>query len=172
MFPPARHHAAEAPGVKHAGVDAAGGPAPDAGNDGMPLMDQVFTAIANRIAAFAGQPSAFIAATGCIVVWAFSGPVFDYSDTWQLVVNTATTVITFLMVFLIQNSQNRDAAAMQAKLDELIRAVAGARNEFIGIEHLTERQLTAIRTALEEECLEPASATASHVAVERLLRRI
>jgi low affinity Fe/Cu permease len=135
-------------------------------------MDQTFTAIANRIAAFAGQPYAFIIAAGCIVLWGLSGPVFQYSDTWQLVVNTATTVITFLMVFLIQNSQNRDAAAMQAKLDELIRAVADARNEFIGIEHLTERQLTAIRTALEKEGLEPDADSSSHAAVDRLLRRI
>src|SRR3546814_7950905 len=72
--------------------------------------------------------------------------MFGYSDTWQLIVNTSTTIITFLMVFLIQNSQNRDAAAIQAKLDELIRSLEGARNQFIGIEHLTERELKAIRS--------------------------
>ena len=80
-----------------------------------------------------------------------TGPAFHYSDTWQLVVNTATTIVTFLMVFLIQNSQNRHAAAMQAKLDELIRAVAEARNEFIGIEHKTDTEIEAIRAAIEEE---------------------
>ena len=77
------------------------------------------------------------------------GPLFHFSDTWQLVVNTGTTIITFLMVFLIQNSQNRDGAAMQAKLDELLRAVDKAREQFIGIEHLTDRQIELMRTALE-----------------------
>jgi low affinity Fe/Cu permease len=73
-----------------------------------------------------------------IIVWAVTGPLFHWSDTWQLVINTGTTIVTFLMVFLIQNAQNRDASAIQAKLDELIRAVGHARNEFIGIEHLTD----------------------------------
>ena len=86
-----------------------------------------------------------------VVVWAVTGPMFGFSDTWQLVINTGTTIVTFLMVFLIQNTQNRDAAAIQAKLDELIRAVAKARGEFIGIEHLTEKELEAIRAALEKE---------------------
>jgi len=134
-------------------------------------MDQAFTAVANRIAAFAGQPYAFIGAATCIVAWGLTGPLFGFSDTWQLVVNTATTVITFLMVFLIQNSQNRDAAAIQAKLDELIRAVAEARNEFIGIEHLTDRQLQGIRAALEAEAKDGAAPEASHAAVDRLLGR-
>ena len=80
-----------------------------------------------------------------------TGPIFAFSDTWQLVINTGTTIVTFLMVFLIQNSTNRDAAAMQAKLDELLRAVAKARGEFIGIEHLTENQVEKIRAALEKE---------------------
>lgn len=87
-----------------------------------------------------------------IIVWGVSGPVFHYSDTWQLVVNTATTIVTFLMVFLIQNSQNRDGAAMQAKLDELIRAIEEARGTFIGIEHLTDKQIAEIRKALEDDC--------------------
>ena len=115
------------------------------------MLDRLFTAIAARIASFAGQPSAFIIAVALIVIWVVTGPAFHYSDTWQLVVNTATTIVTFLMVFLIQNSQNRDAAAMQAKLDELIRAVAEARNEFIGIEHKTDTEIEAIRAAIEEE---------------------
>ena len=80
-----------------------------------------------------------------------SGPLFHYSDTWQLVINTGTTIVTFLMVFLIQNSQNRDGAAMQAKLDEILRAITDARSEFIGIEHLTDAQIEQIRVALEQE---------------------
>lgn len=110
-------------------------------------MDRIFTKIASRIAAFAGQPLAFIIAAAFIIIWAVTGPLFQYSDTWQLVVNTATTIVTFLMVFLIQNSQNRDGAAMQAKLDELIRAVEKARGQFIGLEHLTDRQIEEIREA-------------------------
>ena len=98
-----------------------------------------------------GQPSAFVGATVACIVWAVSGPLFNYSDTWQLVINTATTVLTFLAVFLIQNSQNRDGAAIQAKLDELLRAVSDARPQFIGIEHLTENQIELVRRALEKQ---------------------
>jgi low affinity Fe/Cu permease len=115
-------------------------------------MDRIFTYIAGRIAAFTGQPIAFVLALSLMIVWAATGPLFHYSDTWQLVVNTATTIVTFLMVFLIQNSQNRDAAAMQAKLDELIHAIKGAREEFIGIEHKTDREIEKIRADLEHEC--------------------
>jgi low affinity Fe/Cu permease len=115
-------------------------------------MDRQFTRLAGSIAMFAGQPVAFVIALVLIIVWGVSGPIFHYSDTWQLVVNTATTIVTFLMVFLIQNSQNRDGAAMQAKLDELIRAVEEARGTFIGIEHLTDRQIAEIRKALEDDC--------------------
>ena len=131
-------------------------------------MDRFFTHSAHRIAMLAGQPIAFITAVSIIAVWAVTGPFFAWSDTWQLVINTGTTIITFLMVFLIQNAQNRDASAIQAKLDELIRAVEGARNEFIGIEHLTERELEGIREALESL---PDSSGVSHEAVERLLKR-
>lgn len=113
-------------------------------------MDRLFTLVASRTAFAAGQPAAFIVAVSVIAAWGLTGPLFDWSDTWQLVVNTGTTIATFLMVFLIQNSQNRDAAAMQAKLDELIRAVHNARNEFVGIEHLTDHEIEAIRTALEQ----------------------
>jgi low affinity Fe/Cu permease len=83
------------------------------------------------------------------VAWAVTGPFFNFSDTWQLVINTGTTIVTFLMVFLIQNSQNRDAAAIQVKLDELIR-VSKAQNSFIGLEHLTEEELEEIRRRCEE----------------------
>ena len=115
-------------------------------------MDQIFTRIAGRIAAFAGQPVAFILALLAVILWAATGPMFGYSETWQLVINTGTTIITFLMIFLVQNSQNRDAAAMQAKLDELIRAIEAARGEFVGIEHLTDREIEEIRQQLEREC--------------------
>ena len=91
-----------------------------------------------------------------IVAWAASGPLFGFSDTWQLVVNTSTTIITFLMVFLIQNTQNRDGAAIQAKLDELLRAVSDARNDFIGIEHLTDEELREILEGVEREASELA----------------
>ena len=135
-------------------------------------MERLFTAVATRIAGFAGQPEAFVVALGAIVVWGLTGPLFGYSDTWQLVVNTATTIITFLMVFLIQNSQNRDAAAMQAKLDELIRAHTEARNRFIGIEHLTEHELREIRTAIERESGEAGEGALGGDTVGRLLGRL
>ncbi len=135
-------------------------------------MDRIFTRIANRTAAFVGQPYAFVIALAFIFIWASTGPLFGYSDTWQLVVNTTTTIITFLIVFLIQNSQNRDAAAIQAKLDELIRASAKARNEFIGIEHMTDRQLAEIRRALEQEAAaREAELALAHKAVDRLIGR-
>ena len=110
-----------------------------------------FTAFANATAHVTGRPSTFVLCCVIIIAWAASGPIFHYSDTWQLIINTGTTIITFLMVFLIQNTQNRDGAAVQAKLDELIRAVEGARNHFIGIEHLTEEQLEAIRAICEKD---------------------
>jgi low affinity Fe/Cu permease len=109
------------------------------------MFDRIFTSFAARISLIAGQPISFIVALSIIVIWGLTGPLFGYSDTWQLVINTGTTIITFLMVFLIQNSQNRDAGAMQAKLDELIRAVTDARNDFIGIEHRTDKEIEAIR---------------------------
>ncbi len=135
-------------------------------------MDRIFTSIASRIAFAAGQPLTFVIAIGLILAWAATGPLFQYSDTWQLIVNTSTTIVTFLMVFLIQNSQNRDAAAMQAKLDELIRAVSRARGQFIGIEHLTDREIEAIRASLEKEADEDEGkdATAGK-SVAHLLRR-
>ena len=135
-------------------------------------MDRVFTRIASAIAFLAGRPLAFIIASLVIVVWAVTGPLFGWSDTWQLVINTGTTIVTFLMVFLIQNSQNRDAAAMQAKLDELIRAQKGARGQFIGIEHLTDEQIEAIRDKLEHEVDDAVGkeATADQ-SIERLLSR-
>ncbi|MBV2150485.1 low affinity iron permease family protein [Sphingobium sp. AS12] len=131
-------------------------------------MDKFFAALSHRVASWAGQPLAFILASAVVLVWITTGPIFDYSDTWQLVINTGTTIVTFLMVFLIQNAQNRDGSAIQAKLDELIRAVDNARNDFIGIEHLTEDELQRIKAVLEKECGDDA---AHHLAIERLLER-
>jgi low affinity Fe/Cu permease len=106
-----------------------------------------------------------------ILIWAFSGPVFGFSDTWQLVVNTGTTIVTFLMVFLIQNTQNRDGAAIQAKLDELIRASA-AQNVFIGIEHLTQDELDEIRARCEAKAkLEMVAGKAADQAEDTANRR-
>jgi low affinity Fe/Cu permease len=112
-------------------------------------MNRFFERIAGQVVMASGQPSAFILAMLIIIVWAVTGPLFHWSDTWQLVINTGTTIVTFLMVFLIQNAQNRDASAIQAKLDELIRAGGKARNEFIGIEHLSEPELIALLRTLE-----------------------
>jgi len=110
---------------------------------------KVFTEIASVVSRWTGKPLTFIICVVTVLVWAVTGPMFHYSDTWQLVINTGTTIVTFLMVFLIQNTQNRDGAAIQAKLDELIRA-SQAKNEFIGIEHLTDVELTEILDQCEK----------------------
>jgi len=115
-------------------------------------MDRPFTNIASRIAAFAGQPIAFVLALALMMLCGASAPFFHYLDIGQLVVNTSTTILTFLVVFLIQNSQNRDGAAMQAKLDEIIRALDEARSQLIGIEHHTDSEVQHIRSELKEEC--------------------
>jgi low affinity Fe/Cu permease len=136
-------------------------------------MDRFFTRIATRISVAAGQPVTFLLALGVIIVWGVTGPIFHFSDTWQLIINTGTTIVTFLMVFLIQNAQNRDAAAMQAKLDELLRAVGKARDRFIGVEHLTEREIELIRAALEREARNASNNQSKDVkgTVDRLLDR-
>jgi low affinity Fe/Cu permease len=135
-------------------------------------MDRIFTSVATFVARLAGQPLTFLLAVGVILAWALTGPLFEWSETWQLVINTGTTIVTFLMVFLIQNSQNRDAAAMQAKLDEIIRALERGRGEFIGIEHLTDSQIEDIRAALEREAGKgPGKAGTGDESVERLLKR-
>jgi low affinity Fe/Cu permease len=107
-------------------------------------MEKTFNRLATAVAHATGRPWAFVLCVASVVVWAVTGPVFQYSETWQLIVNTGTTIVTFLMVFLIQNTQNRDGAAIQAKLDELIRSGAG-KNDFIGIEHLTEAEVEQFR---------------------------
>ena len=112
------------------------------------VLNRVFSEIAHITSREAGRPWVFVLALGTILVWGITGPIFQFSDTWQLVINTGTTIVTFLMVFLIQNSQNRDAAAIQVKLDELIR-VSRAQNSFVGVEHLTDEELEDIRTRCE-----------------------
>jgi low affinity Fe/Cu permease len=107
-------------------------------------MHEVFRRFAHRIAAAVGSPWAFLAAVAIIVAWAVSGPLFGFSDTWQLVINTGTTIITFLMVFVIQNTQNRDAKALHLKLDELLRAIDGARTSLVVLEDLTDDQLARL----------------------------
>ena len=112
-------------------------------------MEKLFNHFANTTAKMAGRPWTFILCLLLVLIWAATGPVFRFSETWQLAINTGTTIITFLMVFLIQNTQNRDAAAMHAKMDELIYAVKKADAGFIGIEHLTDKELAVILQEVE-----------------------
>ena len=138
-------------------------------------MRRFFNWFATKTSTAAGQPFTFVIAVLIILIWAVTGPMFAYSDTWQLIINTGTTIVTFLMVFLIQNSQNRDGAAMQAKLDELLRAVDKAREQFIGIEHLTDQQIELLRAALERHAQEvkekQSKKTTTEDTVDRLLDR-
>ena len=108
-----------------------------------------YARVAKAVSRVAARPGVFLLAVAVIVVWIVTGPIFGYSDTWQLVINTGTTIVTFLMVFLIQNTQNRDTAAIQLKLDELIRATQGAHNALLDLEELDERQLDAFRSKYE-----------------------
>jgi low affinity Fe/Cu permease len=118
-------------------------------------ITKLFGSVANAVARAAGKPLTFTIAALTILVWIVSGPIFDYSDTWQLIINTATTIVTFLMVFLIQNSQNRDNAAIQVKLDELIR-VSTVKNMFVGIERLSDEELEEIRRKCEARATQEA----------------
>jgi low affinity Fe/Cu permease len=104
-----------------------------------------FNSFAKATSRAAGHPGTFGLALAIIVIWAVTGPIFHFSDTWQLIINTGTTIVTFLMVFLIQNTQNRDGAAMQLKLDELIRALKGAHNELVDLEDMTDRELEEVK---------------------------
>ena len=109
-----------------------------------PTVNERFRKFAVCVARFAGTPIAFMLSFITIIIWAVLGPFYHFSDTWQLVINTSTTIVTFLMVFLIQNMQNRDAKAIHLKLDELIRAVKGARNNLVNLENLSEEELNKL----------------------------
>ena len=111
----------------------------------IPYKASSFGRMASRVAHWMGHPAGFFLALAVVVAWLITGPMFHFSDTWQLVINTATTVVTFLMVFLIQNTQNRESRALQLKLDELIRAVEGAHNALLDLEELTDDELLRIR---------------------------
>jgi low affinity Fe/Cu permease len=120
-----------------------------------------YSRFAKAASHFCGRPKVFAIAVGIILVWGVTGPIFGFSDTWQLVINTGTTIITFLMVFLIQNTQNRDTQAIQVKLDELIRATHGAHNALLDLEELEEDRLDAFRAKYE------ALAGAARAALDR-----
>ena len=117
-------------------------------------MNDLFRKLAHRTSEAAGSPWAFIAAVSIILIWALTGPVFHFSDTWQLVINTGTTILTFLMVFLIQNTQNRDAKAIHLKLDELIKGVQGARNTMVNLEDLSDTELARLKQEFQRLGLE------------------
>jgi low affinity Fe/Cu permease len=136
-------------------------------------MERSFSKLATLVSQASGHAYTFVAAFLMLIAWGVTGPVFHFSETWQLIANTGTGLITFLMVFLIQNSQNRDDGAMQAKLDELLRAIENAREQFIGIEHLTDLQIGLIRAALEKQAATaPGKQKTAEDSVDRLLRRV
>ena len=129
-----------------------------------------FTEFSTAVARASGRPVTFALAVGIILIWGLAGPIYGYSDTWQLVINTGTTIVTFLMVFLIQNTQNRDGAAIQTKLDELIRASA-AQNVFIGIEHLTEEEVEELRAKCESRARRDLALEAADKAEDSVNRK-
>jgi low affinity Fe/Cu permease len=133
--------------------------APLARANGTPTLAARFAKFAQATALWTGHPLAFLLAVTVIVVWVVTGPIFHYSDTWQLVINTGTTIVTFLMVFLIQNTQNRDTLAIQLKLSELVLAMKGAENKFAAIEDLSDEELAE----LHEECRARAEMTGQHL---------
>lgn len=134
-----------------------------------------FTHLASATAKAVGSPVSFAAAIGVVLAWAVTGPIFHFSDTWQLVINTGTTVVTFLMVFLIQHSQNRDSTALQLKLDEIIRSLSGAHNSLIDLEELTDRQLADLQEQyqkLGEEALRRRQAGESDTGIDDVPDRV
>ncbi len=120
-----------------------------------------FVGFSRRLATLSGRALTFLIALSLVIVWGLTGPLFDFSDTWQLVINTSTTIVTFLMVFLIQNTQNRDTEAIQIKLDELIRATQGAHNALLNLENLDEKQLDEFRKKYQQLALEAKKELAS-----------
>jgi low affinity Fe/Cu permease len=128
-----------------------------------PTLSDRFSRFAQATAASAGHPVAFFVAVLVVVIWVVTGPIFDYSDTWQLVINTGTTIITFLMVFLIQNTQNRDILTVQLKLSELVLAAQGAENKFAAIEDLSDEELEE----LHNQCRSRAEETLRHIEERR-----
>jgi len=131
-------------------------------------MKNVFRVVANRISIWTGSASVFLLAVLIVAVWALTGPVFHFSDTWQLVINTGTTIVTFLMVFLIQNTQNRDSKAVQLKLDELIRATKGARNQYVVLEDLNDDDLKELNNQFKELTQKPGTIRAMHKLHEKI----
>lgn len=113
-------------------------------------MHEKFRIVASKISYLVGTAWAFIIATSIIMIWAATGPIFHFSDKWQLIINTATTITTFLIVFVIQNTQNRDGKAIQIKLDELIRAIKGARNELVNIEEISDEELEKLHQEFQK----------------------
>lgn len=126
-------------------------------------LAKMFSSFAQKTAAWTGHPTAFLMAVGVVVAWIVTGPIFGFSDTWQLVINTGTTIVTFLMVFLIQNTQNRDMLSMQIKLSELVLAIKGAEDEFASIEDLSEDELEALHNV----CRSRAQETLEHLEKRR-----
>jgi len=122
-------------------------------------LSSQFSHFAQVVASWSGHPISFLLAVAVVIVWVVTGPMFDYSDTWQLVINTGTTIVTFLMVFLIQNTQNRDMLSMQVKLSELVLGMQGAEDRFAAIEDLTDEELKE----LHEECKSRAEQTLTHI---------
>ena len=126
-------------------------------------LNNQFSRMAQAVASWTGHPVSFLLACAVVVVWIVTGPMFDYSDTWQLVINTGTTIVTFLMVFLIQNTQNRDVLTVQLKLSELVLAMKGAENRFAAIEDLTDEELEE----LDDQCKLRAAQTLTHIEERR-----
>jgi len=128
----------------------------------LPQRDRsYFTRLSHGVAHWTGKPQTFFGAAALIVLWGLSGPLFDFNDSWQLVINTSTTIVTFLMVFIIQSSQNRDTAAMQIKLDELICKLEGAREELLDLEELDEERIEKIRREFEDMAAKARKAASS-----------
>lgn len=132
-------------------------------NNSKNRVHAIFSRFAHKTAEWTGRPTAFILAFAVIVIWLVTGPLFNYSDTWQLVINTGTTIVTFMMVFLIQNTQNRDMLSMQLKLSELVLALKGAENKFAAIEDLSDEELEA----LHNDCRIRADQTLRHLTKRR-----